>query len=109
MRTGLKPFQNVRYTYVATFNRYGKNTVSGRTYKTMLFTNVKNIFGDFVCDHIWIREAKKFNKFKLKKGDIVSFSAVVKPYKRGYYDTTDPSAKDYRLVYIKNIKKRTCK
>ena len=110
MRTNLKPFRNIRYTYVATFDRYGRRETGNSIFKTMLFLNVQNVFGDFVCDHIWINEAKKFNSLKLKKGDKVMFSAVVKTYKRGYYaddfhEDGTPITSDFRLSYIKNIRK----
>lgn len=110
MRVNLKPFKDIRRNYIATFERYGTNVVSGVEYKTILLVNVRNQFDDFVCEHIWLRETKMFDKLKLKKGDKVMFSAVVKEYKRGYYtqefySNGKPITKDYRLCFIKNVKK----
>lgn len=112
MRNKLKAFEDIRFTYIATFERYGKNIVSGIEYPTMLFTNLKNSFGDYICDHIWTREVKKFKSLNLKPGDKVIFSAQTKKYKRGYKGSNPlprdyKLSYDYKLIYIKNIKKIT--
>lgn len=80
MREALKPLQNIRFTYIATFEKFGINIVSGRQYKTALLTNVKNSFGDYICDHLWIRDVKQLNKLNIKKGDKIMFSAIAKKY-----------------------------
>lgn len=110
MRNKLKAFEDIRFTYIATFERYGKNVVSGIEYPTMLFTNLKNSFGDYICDHIWTRETKKFKSLNLKPGDKVIFSAQTKKYKRGYKGEKPlphdyKISYDYKFIYIKNVKK----
>ena len=108
MRTKLKPFENYRTNYIATFKKYGKNIVSGRLYKTALLTDIKNTFGDYVSDHIWIRDLKEINKLNLKENDTIIFSAVVKKYQHGYvrnYVGENESMCDYCLTYLKNTRK----
>lgn len=104
MRNSLKPFEGFRYTYMAEFDRFGKVVVSGKEYKTVLLIDLKNIFGDYVCDHVWIREGKKFNKLNLNKGDKVQFTAVVKKYQHFKKDNKNI---DYRLIHLYDIKKIT--
>lgn len=112
MRSKLKKFENFRFTYVATFKRFGKVIVSGREYETILFTDLKNTFGDYICDHIWIRKIKKFKDLDLKTGDKVMFSAICKKYQRGYKGESPlyPNYKitfDYKLINFKKIRKIT--
>ncbi len=103
MRNALKPLENIRFTFIATFEKYGTCIISGNPYKTALLRNIKNTFGDNICDHVWIREVWKIDKLHLKKGDIIKFSAKVAKYKHGYYLANGDS--DYKLIYLKNIRK----
>lgn len=106
MRTLLKSFENIRFTYIAEYNKIGKNRSLNNRYETMLFKNLRNSFGDYICNHIWIREIKEIKKLNLKKGDKIQFSAVVKKYYRG--DRSKNKEKyDYKLVYLRNIRKIT--
>lgn len=108
MRTALKTYNNIRCTFIAEFKRYGTSVISGVEYDTVLLLNIKNTFGDFLTDHVWIREAKKFKKLKLNQGDKVMFSAIVRQYQRGYLGGNtqkDESKCDYKLMYLEKIKK----
>lgn len=80
MREALRPFQNIRFSYIATFDRFGINYVSGQKYETALLKDLKNSFGDYICQHIWVRETKPLRKLNLKSGDKIMFSAVAKVY-----------------------------
>lgn len=105
MRNKLKAFENIQYTYIAEFSRYGSAIISNRKYDTVLLKNIKNVFGDYVCEHIWVREPWKFKKIKLQEGDKIMFKAVVKKYKRGYFKDTSNVDFDYCLKYFHDIKK----
>lgn len=108
MREALKPFQNFRFNYIATFDKFGINYVSGKKYQTALLKDLKNSYGDYLCEHIWIRDLKLLKKLNLKQGDKITFSAMVKKYQRGHvenYIGENEDLCDYSLLYLENVKK----
>ncbi|KAF0551191.1 hypothetical protein GBP46_09965 [Pediococcus acidilactici] len=77
----------------------------------MLLTNLKDIDGNRITDHIWINYTKGFRKLGLlTKGDKVQFDGRVDEYiKEAVIDrernvVIKPPMKDYSLVYPTKIK-----
>jgi len=80
----------------AGINRKNKNQIC------LVLTNLKhNIFGDYLCDHAWIRCGK--NLFKEQKeiyrGDVIKFCAKIKQYNK-----SKNGGIDYGLFYPSQIR-----
>jgi hypothetical protein len=89
MRSELKSLGTYRrYTFIATFERYGsrENRFSYYPEITLLFLNIiHKDSGRKVADHIWIKSGKRFDDMgELKKGDKIQFDARVDEYVKGY-------------------------
>jgi hypothetical protein len=102
MRETLKKLNNKRLKFYADFVRYGtKSSFRGAPKITLLFSNIRDEKMNPMCDHIWFTTNKQFEFFNFSEGDIVSFEARVKKYKKGYRgrreDVDNPPAIDYRL------------
>lgn len=108
MRTKLKQLgDDKRYTFIATFERYGEKHSFGHSKETILLKDVKLIdTEDVLTDHIWLTVGKQLYELgNLVNGDIVQFNARVAPYWKknfycpeefGYRDNFDYEL-DYRL------------
>jgi len=108
MRTELKKLQDIRKTFTATFERYGKKAAyKGLPITTLLFKDVADMEGNTVTDHVWFTISKEFGKYALRKGDKIKFDARVKPYQKGYkgrrIDVFEPVATDFKLNYATNV------
>lgn len=99
MRENLKDINHVRKRFNAVFSRYGVRTSFGHKKRTLLFLDVKDSYGNDVCDHIWFTDCKGWKSLKLKKGDKVSFLARVKPYWKGYVGDVESVQMDYKLSH----------
>jgi hypothetical protein len=116
MRSELKALgSHRRYTFVATFERYGsrENHFSAYPEITMLFLNVmERCSGKKVTDHIWLKCGKRMETLgELKKGDMIQFDARVDQYVKGYQGRKaeemgeDWSELDWRLSFPTNVKR----
>ena len=111
-RKGLAKIQNNRKTFTGVFKRYGtKTNWHGFPEKTILLTDIKDIVGNKLADHIWFSMTKGFEKLgELKEGDLVKFDARVKLYFKGYNGYKEeicwekPIEKDYKLNNPTKIK-----
>ncbi len=98
-----------RHTYEGEVVRYGwKNGWMGIE-RTILLKAIK-LDGEIICDHIWFKVGKQFEKLSLQPGDRVSFSARVSQYEKGYkgrrWDVYDkPIEQDYRLSFPTHVRK----
>ncbi len=103
MREQLARLGDLRGRFTGTFVRYGtKPGWQGRIERTVLLKEVKDSRGVVVTDHLWFNLTKGFEMQDLKAGDVVSFSARVTPYLKGYKgyrsdEDLPPIERDYRL------------
>ena len=111
MREKLKAMGvNSRHVFYGTFMAYGLGkTQSGETQKTLLFQKIKDENGDEVADHIWMWDARSFNYFEFRNGDVIKFEATIKKYWKGYRGKRDDGeksvrTKDYELVHPSNVR-----
>lgn len=80
MRVGLAQKQGQKINVKGMILRFGR-TGSGKSAKeTIMLSNVTDEYGNFLCDHIWLRYSKKFKEIHLDRGDIIKFSANVRQY-----------------------------
>lgn len=110
MRTELQALDGRRVTFTATFDRYGayrKGSVAGRT---ILLKDVRTLDGRFIAQHIWLNYTAGFDKEgEFVSGERVQFTAMVKPYVKGYFgDRIDdrlarPYTVDYRFTYPRDV------
>lgn len=110
MRKELEKLEGYRGTFIGTFERFGeKSSYRGLPLKTVLLTNIKDINGKIVSDHLWFNFTKGFEKVNLKPGDVVRFVARVKEYEKGYKgyrdDVYNPISYDYKLSHPSQIMK----
>jgi hypothetical protein len=81
-RGGLKPFCGERRTFTARVADYGVGRDPGTVYPTLLVREIKHD-DEIVADHPWIKnQYSEVTSHRI--GELISFSAVVKPYVRGY-------------------------
>jgi hypothetical protein len=114
MRKKLEKFGYNRYTFFATFERYGskKNHFSIIPEVTMLFKNIRRKSSkDILADHIWLKCGKRMEDLGvLNKGDIIQFDARVTKYIKGYHGVVaqergeEWSQEDWRLSTPTNVK-----
>jgi hypothetical protein len=108
MRENLRDTEGHRAIYTATFQRFGQKTWRGYVTITLLFVNIISESGAEVCDHLWFRSTKGFEKLNLQPGDRIQFRATSRPYTKGYrgcrdLDDAPALSTDYRLSHPAEI------
>lgn len=109
MRDKLKQLgDKERYVFTGVFIRDGiKNGYKGPE-RTLLLSDIKDNYGNYVSNHLWFNYTKGFEKANLHEGDTVQFTARVSEYEKGYkgkrWDVYKPIEIDYRLSYPTQIK-----
>ena len=91
-----------RHHYLAEFAGYGSKETSGKTERIKKTVILKNIMDDKyqeVSRHMWMTETNKFTKLDIKPGDIISFDAIARGYKRMR------GTSDYGFRKVANLKK----
>jgi hypothetical protein len=111
MRKALQKMDAERGKFTAIFECYGsKMAFRGRTDTTLLFREVRNSEGMLVADHLWFVTNKEFEKYSFRKGDMISFEARVKEYKKGYQGLpggmNKPAKTDYKLSHPTRVLKQ---
>jgi len=114
MRIELQPLDGQKSRFVATFEKYGTFRSRGIVGKSILLRNLKTIKGRLLADHIWINYTAGFDALgEFLRGDVVQFTATVRPYMKGYFgNRIDDRLKhkgslDYRLTYPRNVERIT--
>lgn len=98
--------ENTKYT--GTFIRYGSLYEYGIKFITVLIRNIKTE-KEIVTDHQWFRINQGFEGLSLEEGDIVTFTAEVSTYLKGYFGKKKEIKKirktklDYQLSNLENI------
>lgn len=112
MREELKPRDGLRGTFTATFVRFGsKQKFRGPPQKTLLFSHVRDVTGNEVCDHLWFTDCKGWAALDLQGGERVQFEARVKAYVKGYFGRDEyareesPPRTDYKLSWPNKIRR----
>ena len=88
--------------YLAEFAGYGSKETNGKTERVKKTVILKNIMDDQyqeVSKHMWMTETNKFTKLNIEPGDIISFDATVRGYKRM------KGTSDYGFRRVTNLKK----
>jgi len=114
MRTELQPFEGQKSLFVATFEKYGiwrSNNIVGRS---ILLRNLKTVRGRLLADHIWIKYIAGFDALgEFVRGDVVRFTAGVRPYVKGYFGQrieirlARKPGLDYRLTFPRTVERIT--
>ena len=108
MRKQLANQEGVRETFTGKFVRYGSKNGWHGPDKTVLLSDIKNVEGNIITDHLWFNFTKGFENLKLKENDIVQFDARVKSYVKGYMgyrdDVWKPTMRDYKLSHPTKLK-----
>ena len=113
MRKALGKQEGVRGTFRGTLERSGtKRGWKGVTEITLLFTNITDVSGTVVCDHLWFNNTEGFASLgPWEPGDIVEFDARVTAYTKGYAGYREevcfekPLERDYKLSRPTRMKK----
>lgn len=110
MREKLQALEGVRVTVRATFARFGtKRGWQGREVKTVLLTNLTDVHGHPVCDHLWFACTKGFEALNLQPGDRLELDGRSKPYVKGYQGMRDEewseTETDFKLSHPTNIRR----
>ena len=86
MRKALKNHQGRRATYTATFRRYGSfQPYKGPPVRTLLLVDIRNARDQVVADHLWFKDCLAWRRCgNLEPGQLLSFTAQVKEYRKGY-------------------------
>ncbi len=86
MREKLKLRNGARMRFKGTFDRYGlKTAYRGLPLVTVCLTEIQDMQGKDLCDHIWLNETKGFRELGvLYPGDRIAFDARVGAYLKGY-------------------------
>jgi hypothetical protein len=114
MREELEKFHGERRRFQGEFIRYGQKRGWKHPLTTIVLRNVIDVkTGRIVTDHLWFTQGKQFERLYLEPGDIVSFTARVTKYLKGYqgrrdeYDDRPPVEIDCRLSYPAKLEKKT--
>lgn len=109
MRKKLEEREGYRGTFIGKFSRKGfKNGYRGPE-ETILLTEIKDMDGNYITNHLWFNYTKGFQKLgELKEGDLIQFDARSKMYIKGYKgyrtDIYCPLREDYKLSHPSKIK-----
>ena len=96
MRSFLEPYIGNKIEVIAEVVRkgYRNSYYAGdnlNTVGTMLLRNVYDSYGNFICDHVWIKLSNKLKKYKC--GDVIKLKFTVVKY------TKRDNSTDYGLIY----------
>lgn len=102
MRKELGKLANKRIKVFAEVDRFGKkHAYRGYNKDTVCLINVKDEYGNELCDHLWLVIGKQLKDLNINTGDKISFEARSKSYWKGYKghreDVDRPIVKDYKL------------
>ena len=77
-----------------------------------MLSEIRDESGIYLCDHLWIDDAKDFYPLNLVAGDSAQFYGKVETYKKGYRGNTHiditskkPIKWDYKITDIMGVKK----
>lgn len=101
----LAPYLNMRIRWRGTFYRYGKRKSDNQTTTLLINITAEDIF----IKHFWILD-EHLSNHNLKRGEIIEFTGVVRPYRKGKYGAN----LDFTVFHIQNVKtvgidKKLCK
>lgn len=112
MRIELQPLEGQKSRFVATFEKYGTFRSRGIVGRSILLRNLKTVKGRLLADHIWINYTAGFDALgEFLRGDVVQFTATVRPYLKGYCGQRiddrfeRKGGLDYRLTYPRNVER----
>lgn len=98
MRIELEKDAGERKVFYGTFNQFAiAKHRSNKTTRTLLLTDIKDIEGHPVTDHVWMLSSRNFDDAKLKKGDQVKFQATIVNYIKNRVDKAGTFSMDYTL------------
>jgi hypothetical protein len=113
MREALRPLEGQRITITGTVRKFGCRPIGFDLHgETVMLENVTGQDGEALTDHLWVNLGVRLMALDLRKGDVLTLSARVRPYtkhrfavrKDGRYKFTYASA-DYKLVYPSGIQR----
>ena len=111
-RTELQPLEGQKSLFIATFDKYGIYRSKGIVGRSILLRNLKTVRGRLLADHIWINYTAGFDAVgEFFRGDVVQFTAWVRPYFKGYFGQriedrfAHKTGLDYRLAYPRNVER----
>jgi len=111
-RIELQPMEGQKSRFIATFEKYGTFRSRGIVGRSILLRDLKTVKGRLLADHIWINYTAAFDALgEFLRGDVVQFTAIVRPYLKGYFGQRieDRLARktglDYRLTFPRNVEK----
>jgi hypothetical protein len=109
MRKELAKIDGVRATFQGTFVRLGQKNGYRGPLTTVLLSDIRDLSGNPVCDHLWFNYTKGFSALNLWGGELVEFDARVAEYEKGYKGRNidrmvdAPVEEDYKLGYPTKI------
>ena len=119
MRNGLKNIGSGNYCtfsgIVVTYGKRNEKHVSKhKNYncvkQTILLRDIRDKNKKFITGHVWIIMTEQLQRLGLRAGDIISFTAKVTEYVKGYWGNNPelyaPLQLDYGLTNISNVKLR---
>lgn len=102
MRQELAKINSTRMSFVGTVSRFGiKKNYHGFAESTICLSNVTDVDGNILKDHIWFSVGKNIGKLKLSENEVIKFDARVSGYTKGYYKDEF----DYKLNNISKIER----
>ena len=101
MRKKLKEYLNQRCVFSATVAKFGYTTPNRKgNYRTTCLINVRELnSSDIVADHVWVKRDDLAKHKRIKVGDVITFTAIVKTYKKNA-----EKACSYTLVYPQKVR-----
>ena len=113
MRDKLENLWQHRAVFTGRFVKFGiKADRKGSPVSTVLLSEIRDESGIYLCDHLWIEDAKDFYSLDLAAGDIIQFYGRVESYKKGYRGnryidvmSKKPMKWDYKITNVMGVKK----
>lgn len=102
MRYELAKLSGLRIPVVAVVSSFDEVRLPQGMVSRVLLVQVRHGAGHLLTDHVWIMPAGDFKKKKLKSGERVRFTALVRQYRKRLRDRV---AIDYGLVEPKKVEK----
>jgi hypothetical protein len=107
-RLKLASAEGERKIFKGTFSKFGKKVnYKGYSEPTVLLINITDVEkNELVTDHAWFSLTKGFENINPKEGDVLTFEARIKEYKKGYVNKKygiNNQRKDFRLSHPTKI------
>ena len=96
----LQPYVHMTFTWCGTVVIFSKSKSIKEDTLLLIDLETRNNNIQLKIDHLWINSNIEIEQLNLRKGQIIEFEAIIRPYRKGYLGRR----LDFGLYNLSNIK-----